>query len=338
MKNLRVRTAEILEVQRNNDTTSKLVDLFLIILISLNVVAIILESVPRWEALYSEQFYLFEKLSIIIFTVEYLLRIWSSVELDVHSHPNPLISRLKYMTSLSAIIDLLAILPFYLAFVMPIDLRFLRVIRLLRIFKLTRYSGAISILLSVLREESHSLAAAFFVLFVVLILASSGIYLIEHKVQPEAFGSIPDAMWWAMATLTTVGYGDVTPITPWGKFFGSLITLVGMGMVALPAGILASGFSDQLHRRRTEYAERLSTFLHDGIITREEEQELQSLRYRLGLSEEDTLDLLKSVTRAVAKRYDTCPHCHQPLAKPAICEIDDRSIHRPHLNPGQHNL
>ena len=152
-------------------------------------------------------------------------------------------------------------------FFMSIDLRFLRVIRLLRIFKLTRYSGAMNLVLSVFKEEASAFFAAFFVLLMLLILASSGIYLLEHEVQPDNFGTIPDAMWWAMATLTTVGYGDVVPITPIGKLFGGFITIIGMGMVALPAGILASGFADQVHRRRTEYTEQILLISSAIVLT-----------------------------------------------------------------------
>jgi voltage-gated potassium channel len=211
-----------------------------------------------------------------------------------------------------AIIDLLAILPFYLMFFVHIDLRFLRVVRLLRIFKLTRYSSAMNILLSVLREESSSLFAALFVLLVLLMLASSGIYLIEHKIQPDAFGSIPDSMWWAMATLTTVGYGDVTPITPLGKFFGGCITVIGMGMVALPAGILASAFSDYIHRSRREYKSKLSEYLKDGIVSDEEKVELEQLRSDIGLSPEEAELIYKAATRHITRQI-ICPHCEQPL-------------------------
>ncbi len=155
----------------------------------------------------------------------------------------------------------------------------------------------------------------FSVLIMLLILASSGIYLIEQEIQPHAFGSIPDAMWWAMATLTTVGYGDVTPITPMGKFFGGCITIVGVGMVALPAGILASGFAAQLHRRRQEFEDNLHAVYEDGLLSDEEEQQLEELRCRLGLSQEDTEQLSKVYVRKLTHNLRQCPHCHKPLVK-----------------------
>lgn len=308
----RLRTANLLQAHRVNDTFSRWIDLFLIALISLNVLAIILESVPAYGRSYHEFFYGFEVFSVAIFTVEYVLRVWSSVDSEEYQDMPHWRARLKYMVSPMAIIDLVAVLPFYLAFLVPLDLRFLRVVRLLRIFKLTRYSSAMQVLLSVLKEESNSLLAALFVLMVLLTLASSGIYLIEHDIQPDAFGSIPDSMWWAMATLTTVGYGDVTPITPLGKFFGGCITVIGMGMVALPAGILASAFSDYIHRSRNEYKSKLSEYLRDGSLTDTEREELEQLRTSLGLSSEEA-SLIYGTASKHLSGHIICPHCKKPF-------------------------
>lgn len=183
-----------------------------------------------------------------------------------------------------ALVDLCAILPFYLGMLFTLDLRFLRALRLLRIFKLTRYSTALSTLLKVLRDEAQSFGAAFLILFVIMIIASSGVYLFEHKAQPEAFSSIPEAAWWSVATLTTVGYGDVTPVTVGGKIFGIVIMIIGIGMVALPAGILASAFSEELRQRRIEYQDLAATVLEDGQITPQERQVMEATRIRLGLT------------------------------------------------------
>ena len=214
------------------------------------------------------------------------------------------------MASPLAIIDLLAIAPFYLAFFVSMDLRFLRVLRLLRIFKLTRYSSAMTMLLDVFREEASAFFAGFFILIVLLVLAASGAYLVEHETQPEKFGSIPDAMWWAMATLTTVGYGDVTPVTPFGKLFGACVTVIGIGMAALPAGILASGLADQLRRKREALAEQYRHALEDGVIDADEEAALESLRKDLGLSKTLANEVLSDLHRKKASvNARRCPHC-----------------------------
>ncbi|EAR08070.1 ion transporter [Reinekea blandensis] len=309
---LRKQTARILSVDGRH-RLSRVVDWLLILLISLNVLAIILESVPSFHDRYATPLFWFEAFSVTVFSVEYVLRVWSSVELVGFNDTGAFKARLRYMVTPLALIDLLAIAPFYLSILFAVDLRFLRVIRLLRIFKLTRYSGAMNLLLSVFREEAQAFMAAFFVLLMLLILASSGIYLLEHEVQPDAFGSIPDAMWWAMATLTTVGYGDVVPITPLGKLFGGLITVIGIGMVALPAGILASGFADQVHRRRSQYEERLEQVLGDGIITHHEQEDLSHLRESLGLSQDEVEDLTHAYLKKHQQSIRQCPHCHKPL-------------------------
>ncbi len=290
------------------------VDIFLICLISLNILAIILESVASLHNRYGPVFFYFELFSIMVFTIEYLVRAWRSVELKNPQFYHPVRGRLRYLLTPMALIDLIAILPFYLTLFIQIDLRMLRVFRLFRVFKLTRYSSAMTLILAVFKEESRSFFAAFFVLFILLILASTGIYLIEHEVQPDAFGTIPDSMWWALVTLTTVGYGDVIPITTPGKLFGGCITIIGIGMVALPAGILASGFSDQLHRRRQKYHLMLEDAFADGIISGEEKDALQHLRKHLGVNEEDARVLFEIASRSQGRTLTHCPHCKALLA------------------------
>ncbi|TXR51343.1 ion transporter [Reinekea thalattae] len=309
---LRKSTARILSVDGNH-RYSRIVDLVLIGLIALNVLAIILESVTEFEQQHQLALQLFDYFSVSVFTIEYLLRVWSCVELAGYEDDTPAKARLKYIFTPLAVFDFLAIAPFYLAFFISLDLRFLRVVRLLRVFKLTRYSGAMNLVLDVFKEESSAFFAAFFVLITLLILASSGIYLIEHDIQPEVFGSIPDAMWWAMATLTTVGYGDSVPVSAGGKIFGGLITIIGMGMVALPAGILASGFIDQVHRRRSLYSNQLEQVFGDGVITEEKQNNLERLREQLGLSEEDVEILTLEYLKKYPSKDLRCPHCHQPF-------------------------
>ena len=189
-------------------------------------------------------------------------------------------------------VDALAILPSIVAIFFPsIDLRFIRVLRILRLLKFSRYSSSINSLLSVLWDQRRSFGAAFFILLIVLIISSSGMYLVEKDVQPDKFGSIPQAMWWAIVTLTTVGYGDTFPITPAGKFFGSLIIILGIGTVALPSGILASAFTEFSRRNQQKYKNQLKFMLKDNVIDQQEREELNKLSEKLNLSEEEILSI-----------------------------------------------
>lgn len=246
---LRKSVFRTLETSQGNSGLSRVVDLFLITLIAASVAAVVLESIPSVEARYASLLAAFEIITVSVFSIEYLLRLWSSVERDSASVRTATQARLRYMTSFHAIIDIVAILPFYLlvlGLTGTVDMRFLRAVRLLRVLKLTRYSAALNMVFITFRENGRALSAAFLILLTVMLLAASGMYFFERESQPEDFGSIPAAMWWAFATLTTVGYGDVTPITVGGKVFGALITVVGIGMVALPTSILASGYTQQL--------------------------------------------------------------------------------------------
>ncbi|BDF95352.1 MULTISPECIES: ion transporter [Pseudoalteromonas] len=310
MKNLRQRTALLLEGNGEYRQIGHIIDIFLITLIMVNVIAIVLESVVTLAHHYKQAFLILEIGSVSIFAVEYLLRFWSCVDRVEYKslECSDFKRRLKYLISPLAIIDLLAILPTLLMMFITFDLRFLRVFRLLRIFKLTRYSRAMQLLLQSFREESGSLIAAFFIMAVVLILASCGIYLIEHDVQPDKFGSIPAAMWWAMATLTTVGYGDVVPVTPLGRIFGGVITLLSMGMVAIPTGLLASSFSEQLRKRRVLFCDAVHECLHDGKLDDDQLEHLEHLRCKLGLSKQEANKAIKSQLSARTKNL-YCRHC-----------------------------
>lgn len=318
--------ADVLENHHDKHHKGHWIDGFLVGLILVNVVAIILESVSWIGLRYQFYFLWFERFSVLVFTLEYLVRLWCSADILAYQKEDlpAWKARLKYVLSIKALIDLFAILPSYFAMFTQIDLRILRVFRLLRVFKLTRYSRAMTLLLVVLREEKKSLFAAFFVLFIIMLLASSGIYLIEHDVQPDKFGSIPDAMWWAMATLTTVGYGDVTPITPLGKFFGSCITITSMGIVALPAGIFASGFSEQLNRRRKRYELMLAQVLIDGKITSDEQVALEKLREKLGIDKEEAELMLGLAKRSQKPELHYCPHCGGDLTS-----LSQHDAHKP---------
>lgn len=223
---------------------------FLSTLIVLNVLAVVLETVQSLNSQYQEFFHWFDVASVTIFSVEYLIRLWVSVE---GADKRPLVSRLKFMVTPMAIIDLLAILPFFLPLIFQVDLRFLRAMRLfrvVRVLKLGRYSKSMRILGAVLRDKTPDLIVTVTVGLVLLTISASAMYFFEHQVQPEVFSSIPAAMWWAVSTLTTVGYGDVYPITTGGKIFGSVVAMLGVGLIALPAGILGAGLIESLDKSR----------------------------------------------------------------------------------------
>lgn len=276
----------LLEPAKENDVLSKFVDIFLLVLIFLNVLMVILETVDDLFLQYNKLFRIFEYFSVLIFSLEYVGRIWSCVE-DKH-FTNNLRVRIKYLFSFSSLIDLIAIAPSLLAFIFPsVDLRFIRVLRIFRFLKFSRYSSSINNLLTVIWNQRKSFGAAFFILFIMLIIASSGMYLVEKDAQPEKFGSIPQAMWWSIVTLTTVGYGDVYPITTLGKFFGSAIIILGIGTVALPSGILASAFSEHTRRSQNKYKQELENALKDNRIDKSERNQLNKLAESLNLSDED---------------------------------------------------
>jgi len=246
---LRQQVHDILEYGSEHDPVTRFVNTCLVTLILLNVAAFAAETMPDVGPRYADFFELFNLVSVAIFTVEYLLRLWSCTQMPLLRAKRPWRARLNFAMRPLMIIDLIAILPFYLSFLIGIDLRILRVLRLFRFLKLARYSPALVALGRVIANERRALFGALLVMFALLLFASSGMYFIERHVQPEVFGSIPSAAWWALATLTTVGYGDVTPVTSLGRAFGGLIMIFGLGMFALPIGIIATGFSQEANRR-----------------------------------------------------------------------------------------
>lgn len=247
------RIHQILDPKTGDDVEDRLYDISMITLIFLNVVAVILETEPTISDQYSSMLEIFELFSVITFTIEYLLRLWTCTVSDrFHS---PILGRIRYAVTPLAFVDLLSILPFYLPMILPIDLRFvraLRLLRLLRLFKSARYSDSLDTLGNVLKAKKEQLIVTAFATSILVVFASSMMYFIEFDAQPKAFSSIPATMWWAVATLTTVGYGDIYPITPLGKFLGSLIAILGIGLFALPTGIIATGFVETIQEKHSE--------------------------------------------------------------------------------------
>jgi voltage-gated potassium channel len=254
LKKIRRRVYALVETVSYDDLEKQkydLFDVFLAVLIILNVSSVILETVPSLYERFGHLFKGFEVFSVIVFTIEYVLRLWSCTEKN--EYKAPVWGRIKYAFSFMALVDLFSFLPFYLPMVISADLRFLRALRLfrlIRVLKIGHYSEAVKSFGRVIKAKKAELLTAIFAMIILLVISSSLLYFVEHDAQPDKFGSIPDAMWWGVVTLTTVGYGDIYPITVLGKFLASIMSLLGIGLFALPAGILSAGFIEEIRIKK----------------------------------------------------------------------------------------
>jgi voltage-gated potassium channel len=250
---LKKRIFILLDPSEGESFWDKLIDSFIISLILLNVLAVILETVDSLFNSYGTLFRLFEIFSVGVFSLEYVLRVWTCTNLENYKHP--IIGRIKYIFSIGSLIDLFAIAPFFLPFSTIYDFRFVRIFRLirfLRVFKLGRYLNATRVISNVFKSKKEELVLCLLITLALIVVASSFMYFIEHDIQPDKFSSIPETMWWSVTTLTTVGYGDVFPVTEAGRILTAFISILGVGLFALPAGILASGFSAEFQKYKKE--------------------------------------------------------------------------------------
>jgi voltage-gated potassium channel len=248
----RKRLFVTLDPSERGGLPEQIFEFFLVVIIILNIVMITIDSVSTIDHDYGTHFRRFENFSLFFFTLEYIARIYSIVEKPGYHHPVK--GRLRFAATPLAIIDLLSILPFYLAF-LPMDLRVLRIFRLMslfRMFKIARYLHALNIFKRVIVERKEQLVLSFLFILFILVIISFSMYYVEHDAQPDKFSSIPAAMWWGIATLTTVGYGDLVPVTTLGKFLGGIFAMAGVALLALPAGVLSSGFFEMLHNDRNK--------------------------------------------------------------------------------------
>lgn len=239
----------VLEVEEDTSLLSRWVNGLILGLIGVNILSIVLESFATLYARYQLLFTWIEMISVIIFTVEYIFRLYVS---DLKYNSGPVRSRVKHVFSLMALIDLFAILPFYLPFI-GFDLRFIRIFRLTRIFrlfKLNRYSKAMRLIQEVMRDKKEPLVATVWLMFFIILFSSTLMYYVETDHQPDLFPNIVATFWWAIATLTTVGYGDIYPVTVMGKVIASVIAVAGIGLVALPTGIISSGFLEKIEKSK----------------------------------------------------------------------------------------
>lgn len=244
----RVKVHDVLEVGGDGQPVGRAVNVFLVALIIANGIAFAAETVNSVYERYGPELEAFNTFSVMVFTAEYVLRIWSSVEIPLFNRLPRWRARLRFALTPMMLIDLMAILPWYLYWVLPIDLRALRILRIFRLLKLLRYSPALQTLKRVLINERRALFGGLLLMMVLLLFTSSIVYFLEREAQPDKFGSIPAAAWWALATLTTIGYGDIVPVTPLGKMFGAVVMLIGLGMFALPIAIISAGFSQESAR------------------------------------------------------------------------------------------
>ena len=267
-------------------------DSFIVVWVVISVLCVILESVTQIRYILNIQFIVIDAIAVSIFTIEYCLRLYCCVENPDYHHP--ISGRFKQAKTASSIIDFLAILPFFLEIFLHhlLDLRFLRVFRLMRLLKLTRYTGATSTLNKVMARELPVLCTSAFIMLLLVILTASLGYLFEHDAQPDKFENIPQAIYWAVITLASVGYGDITPVTPLGRLMTIMLALLGIGIFAIPAALLSSAFTDQLRIERETLKNSLYEILSRGKIDEEETAFISKEAQRLHLNEDEVERLI----------------------------------------------
>jgi voltage-gated potassium channel len=296
----RRRLAVIFEDEEPRDAVTRAFNRALALLIVANVAGVVLESVEPIRDRFATAFDGFEAAATAIFAGEYVLRAWACVDFHDARYRDPLRGRLRYLRSFFALIDLLSVMPALLGLFGAADLRVLRLLRLLRMFKLVRHSTTFGLLFAVLREEAQSITALLFVLLLTVTISGSLMFMIEGPEQPAVFTSIPVAMWWAIETLTTVGYGDIVPITVAGRIVGSVVSIIGIGTLALFSGLITVGFLDQLRMYRERHA-KVNVTVAEGTISI-----TQSFREQMR-----NLDGACSAVPA-----GICPHCGSVFAAP----------------------
>jgi voltage-gated potassium channel len=302
---LRQRLAVIFEDEEPRSAITRAFNLALALFIVVNVACVVLETVEPIKSRFAAGFDAFERIATAVFAVEYVLRVWASVDFQASNYRDPVWGRLRYMRSFFALVDLVAVLPAILGFFDAADFRVLRLLRLLRMLKLVRHSTTFGLLFAVLREESRSIAALLFVLLLTVVISGSLMYMIESAAQPDVFSSIPAAMWWAIETLTTVGYGDMVPMTVAGRIVGGAVSIVGIATLALFAGLITVGFLDQLRR----YRER-----HPGVA-------VVTMKNTISITQSSTPSYEKFAGDAAALPI-VCPHCGEALSRAVIRRND----------------
>lgn len=277
-------------------------DFFIVFWVLISVLAVILESVDAIYYNLAVEFVVLDAMAVLVFAFEYAFRLYSCVENPKYAHWFS--GRFRYARSPVAVIDLLAIMPFFLEVFLHhlVDLRFLRAFRLMRLFKLTRYTGSTSTLFTVVRRELPIIGTSAFVMMLLVVLAASFGYLLEHEAQPEKFENIPTAIYWAVITLASVGYGDISPVTPLGRLMTVVMALLGIGIFAIPASILSSGFMQELQSQRQHLENQLFAMLEDGVLSDEERAKVEQLAHKLNISDQQLETLIDKAKRESQSR------------------------------------
>ncbi|NBX55345.1 MAG: ion transporter [Betaproteobacteria bacterium] len=278
------------------DRTSKVVEIFIATLVVANVVAIILESVQSLHEEYEQLFHVFDTFSVVVFSLEYVLRVWSYGRKYLGSEPGlAWKGRKEYLFSVFGLVDFFSTVPFYLQLIMPgADLRVLRMFRLLRIFKLSRYNSAMEDMFEAIKSERDSFSSALFLLLISCLLFSSLIYIIEGHDQPEVFPSIPAAMHWFVLTIIS-GWGNVDPVTYFGVALVVVTQILAIALAAILTGVVATAYTSQVQRRESLYEMEVREVLSDGVVTEEEKQKLKTLQTKFGMSNEQVEAIARQV-------------------------------------------
>jgi len=311
---LRRRVNALLDHDLPPSPASRAVGGFIGMLIVINVASVVLESVETIRLGYGQGLWWIEQIATAVFTVEYLLRVWSAVDRVNGRFRHGFWGRITYATQFFSVIDLIAILPGILGLLGAWDLRVLRLMRLLRMLKLSRHSTTFSLLWAVFREEASAIVAVLFILLLTLIMSSSLMFMIEGEAQPLVFSSIPASMWWAIETLTTVGYGDMVPVTPIGKIVGGFVSVTGIGTLALFSGVLTVSFMDQLRLRRGQLRHLVDAGLATGPMSAADKQTIEDMGKRLGVPKSETEEIFEEEEHGHGELCPTCGHRIAPAA------------------------
>jgi len=308
-RSFRAKVFAMLEPTGHSGRLHSYIDNFIVMWIALSITCVIFETVESVRALFATEFMVIDLMAFSIFTLEYIARVYAAPENP--KYKNLRMPRWAHVRTGQAIIDLLTILPFILEslFSQHLDLRFLRVFRLMRMLKLTRYTSAMETLYKVVLREWQIIFASVFVMMLLVVLTASLGYLFEHPAQPDKFENIPQSIYWAVVTLASVGYGDISPITPMGRALTVVLALLGIGIFAIPAGLLASAFTDQLRIDRDAFKQRLMLAFEDGLLDSSERELIVAEAERLHLSH-DEVERLTQEARTEFANKEAEDHTH----------------------------